>query len=165
MTATAEPGTTCWAVRESGEPVPAWAERMARDYATAHPGALARLDAAGQADTRAHTRDTDMDSQPDTVMASLETQVTIRQLTVLAAEITTGLADDCQEPEQWTLTTLIARAAGLHGDPARFAIFRLISGQAGPAASLPGINDLGGQDPYPRYGADANDMDQEACHD
>jgi hypothetical protein len=134
---------------------------MARAYAAEHPEALARLEAAGQADKQAHTRGTDMDSTPDTVTASLETQVTIRQLTVLAARITAGLADGCQEPEQRVLTTLIARAAGLHGDPARFAIFRLISGQAAAQA----VNDLGGQDPYPRYGADANDTDQETCDD
>lgn len=239
-----EPGY--WTVRRYGEPVPAWAGRMARDYAAAHPEALARLDAAGRADTRAHQRREEYTmpgdefgkdielaieqgqdciarsealqaametghwwqagwrrrntrrcaeirrlhdqagaiirandllllanqarlvgqqeqirvnglrindlSQPADVMASLETQVTIRQLISLAAGITTGLADSCQEPERWTLTTLIARATGLHGDSARLAIFRLISEQAGPAVSLSGINDLGGQDPYPRYG-------------
>lgn len=64
-------------------------------------------------------------------------QVTIGQLTVLAGEITTGLADGYQEPETWTLTSLVARAAGLQGnDMARHAIFGLIRELAGPPAVL-----------------------------
>jgi hypothetical protein len=55
MTTATRPATTeCWTPRRYGEPVPEWAGRMARAYAAAHPGALARLDAAEQADTRAH---------------------------------------------------------------------------------------------------------------
>lgn len=53
---------------------------------------------------------------------NLDARVTIERLINLAAEITTGLADGYQMPDQWTLTTLIAWAAGLGlggGDIAR----------------------------------------------
>jgi hypothetical protein len=53
--------------------------------------------------------------------------VTIGELIREAAQITAGVADGYQKGEQWTLVTLIARAAGLEGDMARFAVFRAIT--------------------------------------
>lgn len=149
----------------------AWAIAMAESYAAAHPGVLARLAGIERADTRAHQTREEHRMSDDEFGKAIELSIEQGHTCIARSEA----VEAAMETGHWWQAGWRRRNTRRRGEIRQLRDQtdeiihandrRLAAGWARLRRQQEQIrvNDLGGQDPYPRYGADASDLDEEAC--